>query len=127
MLYPTITYESADRDQDGLYPIDPNNLHLFPFNVPYMGLQRITLQHNFPNSEDWSISAAFVNDRDEPVSVFGAGIFEMKLDRGQQTIDLWGEGGGPDGALEVDPTQNYVLKVFNMQNKANGYLLTFSV
>jgi hypothetical protein len=127
MLYPTTIYQPLMRDQDGLYPIDPNNEHRFPFNVPYMGLQRITLQHNFPNAEDWTISVSFLNGRDEPVSVFGTNSFEFKLDRGQQVIDLWGEGGGPEGAIEMDPTQNYVLKVFNCQNKANGYLLTFSV
>ena len=127
MLYPTTTFQPADRDLDGLYPIDPNNLQLFPFTVPYLGLQQITLQHNFPNSEDWSISVTFTNDRDEPIDVFGNGMFEAKLDRGQQIIQLWGEGGGPEGAIELDPTQNYILKVFNMQNKANGYLLTFSV
>jgi hypothetical protein len=127
MLYPTTTIQPAERDQDGMYPINACSEHLFPFTVPYMGKQTITLKHNYPRAQDWSISVSFLNQRFEPVTVVGEATFEFNLDRSTQTLDLWGEGSGVEGAVELDPTKTYYVKVLNMQNQPNGYLLTFSV
>ncbi len=127
MIYPTTTIAVEDRDQDGMYPIDPGNLHIFPFQVPYAGAQTITLQHAMPNSQDWSVSVSVVvGANDTPVALSAPNNNEFNLDRTAIDLVLWAEGAGPEGSIQLDPSKQYYLKVLNLQSKPNGYIASFS-
>ena len=125
MLYPTTTILPEDRDVDGMYPIEPGCLHIFPFTAPYFGKQTITLKHAYPNSQDWSIGVSCVDSLDMPVIIKGVDINEFNIDRSDTVLEIWGGTEDPT-AISVDPTRTYYLRVLNMQNRPNGYQLTFS-
>lgn len=125
MLYPTTTIQPEDRDVDGMYPIASGSMHVFPFRVPYLGKLTLTMKHAFPNSQDWSISVTCLDRLDQPV-VFYTTMYEFNLDRAEVVIELQAQGAGFEGLPEFDPTYDYYLTVLNMQNRPNGYQLTFS-
>lgn len=125
MLYPTTTFQPEDRDADGMYPIDPGHMHIFPFRVPYLGKLTLTMKHAFPNSQDWSISVTCLDRLDQPVK-FRGDMFEFNLDRGELVIELQAQGAGFEGLPEFDPSYDYYLNILNMQSRINGYQLTFS-
>jgi hypothetical protein len=127
MLYPTTTIDPLDRDPDGMYPIAAGCQYAFPFQVPVVGTLEIGLRHNFPNSQDWSISVSCADELDTPVSLTSNGVSEFNLDRSEVFLTLYPLGTAPEGGVEFDPARTYYLYVLNMQSRPNGFLLTFNV
>lgn len=127
MLYPTVTFKPEDRDQDGLYAIPPGTIHIFPFEVPFMGQQLITMRHYMPGSQDWSITAWFTK---KPLD----GTLFPNLDNWDDfrlaTVDreypIWAAGSDAESEVYLEPGHTYYLNLRNLQNRPNGYFLNFS-
>lgn len=127
MLYPTITFEPNDRDPDGMYAIPSGTVHVFPFQVPVMGQQLITMRHHFPSAQDWSISAWFTKkplDGTLFPNLDNWDDFRMSTD--DREYPIWAEGSPEESEVYLPPLTTYYLNVKNLQNRDNGYILTFS-
>lgn len=128
MLYPTTVFAEEDRDPDGLYQIGSGHQHIFPFTVPFMGRQTILMKHALVNSQDFSISVWFSEAPGDKV------IFSMDdswdiftLSRGERSFDIWSHGDAPTPeSKQLDPGKTYYVNLHNLQNRPNGYQLTFS-
>lgn len=128
MLYPTFTFEPADRDQDGYYMIGASHLHVFPFTVPFLGLQQIKIAHVMPGSQDWSIDY-YVSDQPNGPAFFTEenATGHNRVSRMESTLNIWSSGADEGEQNYVDPSKTYYLMVRNLQNQNNGYKLLFSV
>lgn len=130
-LYPTTFFEPVDRDQDGLYRIESGNVHIFPFQIPFMGEQVITMEQMMPGSQDWSINVWFT------YQPYDGTIFrnidnwdDFRMSPVSTTFSVWDEGVEPsliqDGSQTLAPGVTYYLNIRNLQNQTNGYRLLFS-
>jgi hypothetical protein len=83
--------------------------YAFPFQVPLVGTLEIGLRHNFPNTQDWSIS---VSCKDElgysSITLRVNGVSEFNLDRSEVFLTLYPLGTAPEGGVELDPCKRTI-------------------
>lgn len=119
----TIINES-DFDQDGLYQIHPGCTQIFPLIIPSLSSTRLTTNHLYKNSQDWSISWWItIEPLDGIVLSPGYGHFHMtRRTEVFEIFDLLIESSDPN-RLALSANQSYFINVKNLQNSVNGYQL----